>query len=283
MKVFYSPYRLTPLKIVNRLSSKDEKRGVFLKGTLNNEVMFADYFPHLPLGDREVDDFLQGFKFQEEEEEYDRKVLELLLKDQKFQRMKAKTFFNHQLWEGIGEIASPVVKYKIKTLNDLSFLYPLKNGIRVRLDANGLFDRESFRAFLDNIPVELRELIDYIEDPIQDTVWKEMGLPTARDFIEGNPSDFVIYKPNCEFKPPGKKVIYSSYLGADFGKWHSYAELCFEGDLSLTHGIVTEGFYQEERSIFQGSYKTCFLPDHQAVRSLYQDLAQREWKSLCSI
>lgn len=281
MKVFYSPYTLTPLKAVNRLSQGDKAHGVFVKAVLKNTTLFADYFPHMTLGDRTVDEFLTDFKFQTDE--YDKKVLDRLFKDETFQRLKTRTFFNHKLWAGIGELDSPVIKYKIMSLEDRNFIYALEKNVRVRLDANGLFDNETFKAFKKDIPEKYLDLIDYIEDPMQDPDWTGIEMKTARDFVAGSPADFYIYKPSCEFRPQQINVIYSSYLSSEFGKWQSYGELCLEGDLRLTHGIVTKGFYQEETNLFDGTYGTCFLPNHDAVRGLYQDLSDKNWKLLCSI
>lgn len=282
MKVFYKFYELTPLKAPNRLETMKAKTGVFLKGVLGQKTLFADYFPHLPLGDRSNDEFLEQFKFQDFE--YDQKVFDLLLRDEKFQNLKEKKFFNHELWSGLTEPQASVLKYKIKDQDDFTFLKCLQQGLKVRLDANGLFTRNDFFIFLEQVPSKYYPLIEYIEDPLTETDWNDLKLKTAKDFIEGNPSDFSIYKPNCEFLPKtDAPIIYSSYLGSDFGRWHAYCDLVETGDLSLTHGIITSGFYQEEKAIFTGTYRDGWNPNKKTIRSLYQDLTQSDWKLLCSM
>lgn len=280
MKVLYSPYTLRPRKKANRLSSMAPREGVLLKGVLKDKVLFADYFPHIALGDRSLDEFLPEFKFQNHE--YDRKVFDLLLRDENFQRLKAKTFFNHQLWSPSDEIRAKVIKYKIQHNEDLSFLPLLRKGIRVRLDANGLFQRDEFLKYLKEI--QDLSLIEYIEDPLSDQNWEGLPLPCAVDFIKGSPSSCVIYKPNCEFLPQNaEKIIYSSYLGGNLGKWHSYCELVQLGDLKETHGIVTDGFYEEEIPFLKGSFEQGFVADTTLGRKVYQECANREWKQLCSM
>lgn len=282
MKVFFSPYTLHPVKRLNRLSSMDPKKGVHLKAVLGDKIMFADYFPHLPLGDRTRDQFLDEFKFQKFE--YDQKVFDLLLRDTDLQKFTPKKFFNHQLWTGSEELTGQVVKYKMLHDKDRSFLLPLEKGLRLRLDGNALFQRAEYEQFVKLIPSEFHKKIDYIEDPLVEKNWENLELPSARDFIEGSHFDYYIYKPNCEFKPKfDNKLIFSAYLGSDLGNWHTYCELIEFGDLTLTHGIIGTGFYQEENSFFIGSYKDGFSADLDIVHGIYKDLHQREWKLLCSM
>ncbi len=282
MKVFYSTYNLKPKKKANRLSDLASKPGVYLRAELNNKVYFADYFPHLPLGDRSVDEFLAGFKFQHIE--YDKKVFHLLLQDHAYQKVTPKAFKNHQLWNSTDKIDSPFVKYKLLDLDDRSFMLLLDQGIKVRLDANGLFNKETYLKFMSEIPKEHLPLIEYIEDPLSSLDWSNLLTPNARDFISGDPFDFYIYKPNCEFYPETKaRIIFSSYLGNTLGLWHSYCELVTQGDLSLRHGIYTSGFYEEEASLFQGNYYDGFSPSQNEVKTLYKKLDQLNWKSLCSM
>jgi hypothetical protein len=282
MKVFYSPYILKPLKRANRLSSLDPKPGVLLKGVLGDKTTFADYFPHPPLGDRSCDQFLSEFKFQEDE--YDQKVFDLLLRDASFQNIKPKKFFNHQLWSGCEHIEAKIIKYKLLHSSDRNFISSLERGISLRLDANALFTRDEFYSFLKDIPEKYIPLIEYIEDPISEKDWSGLKIPTARDFIGGDHFSYYIYKPNCEFYPKtSAKVIFSSYLGGNLGRFHAYCDLVENGDLGLTHGIITEGFFQEEINFMKGNFNVGFIPDNESVRKIYQDASNLNWKLLCTI
>lgn len=282
MDIEYSLYQLTPLKRANRLSSMEPKTGVHLKTTINGRAHFADYFPHLPLGDRGHQQFLDEFKNLAQE--YDQKVLHLLKRDRDYQNQKSINFKNHQLWTGSEEITAPIVKYKMMGLTDSMFLTALNMGARLRLDGNALFVRETFQDFLKSIPEKFHSFIDYVEDPLKNPDWSNLALPSAQDFIQCNTFDFYIYKPNCEFRPQTlKPVIYSAYLGSDLGSWHTYCEMIEAADLNLTHGIIGRGFYQEEKPYMLGNYREGFYPDLKAVNDIYHSLHQKSWKSLCSM
>lgn len=282
MDIYYSRYTLTPLKKANRLSSLDEKEGVYLMAEINGKKVFADYFPHVPLGDSPVQAFLE--RFPDQSEEYDKKILHLLLADEKFQTKECISFKNHQLWSGAESLSSRVIKYKLLSPTDTTFHEPLKKGVRVRLDANGMFTLESLRQFLDSIPEELRKNIEYIEDPVRSVQWENLNVPTARDFLSSDKYDYYVYKPNCEFKPKtSSKIVYSAYLGSELGAWHTYCEMIEEADRGFTQGIVGQGYYKEERGLFKGSFESGIYPDENVVRNIYQELKLRKWKKLCSI
>lgn len=282
MKVFYNIYTLTPVKKANRLSSLETKKGVYLRAELNNKVYFSDYFPHESLGDRNIDVFLEEFKFQVHE--YDKKVFYHLLKDNSYQKITPKLFYNHKLWSKNEPLDAPVIKYKLNSTDDYGFIEALRGGIYVRLDANGLFTKSSFDEFLKGIPEEKMNLIHYMEDPLKDTDWKDLKLHSARDFIKGNPYQYEIYKPNRSFLPETQhKIIYSSYLGSELGMWHSYSELLESGDLKAIHGIVTQGFYEDQMELFTGNYKEGFIGNSLVVQKLYKKMDNLPWKNLCSM
>lgn len=281
MKVYYSPYRLTPLKVANRLSSLSAQDGVLLKAVLGNKTTFCDYFPHVSLGDKSVDELLQIFKFQNNT--YEQKCFDLLLRDHELYWTKPKLIKNHKLWN-VGEDLAPVIKYKVKGHDDYGFLEALKNNIPTRLDANGLFSRSELLKFLQSIPPELLTYIEYFEDPLFENDWSNLPLKTAKDFIEATPFDYVVYKPNAEFLPKTDvPIIFSTYLGHNLGRWHAYCELLREGDLNYVHGIQTEGFYQEEVNLFEGDYSQGLYAKTQVVQKMYKEIATLNWKSLCSM
>lgn len=259
----------------------ESKEGVFLSANINGIEVYADYFPHIPLGDESVDEFLSGF--QSQKTEYQRKILELLNNDVRYRDFPSKTFQNHQLWAGAEEIKSPVVKYKMLHKQDTTYHEALRRGVRVRLDANAMFSNANVSELLDNIPAEWQHLIDYVEDPLSETDWSSFPLTKARDFIDGSPFDLYVYKPNCEMKPDFKNLIYSAYLGTALGNWHSYCELMESGNTSVHQGIIGLGFYEEVTDFYLGDYESGFRPDLTMIKNLYADLGKREWKDLCSM
>lgn len=281
MNIKYSRYKLTPKKRLNRLSSMEPKEGVFLSASINGREVYADYFPHIPLGDESVNEFLSGL--QSQKTEYQKKILELLRNDLRYQEFPAKKFHNHQLWSGAEEIKSPVVKYKMLHMQDSIYHEALRQGVRVRLDANAMFTKANVDELLNNIPLEWQHLIDYVEDPLSETDWSTFPLKKARDFIEGSPFDLYVYKPNCEKKPEFQNLIYSAYLGSALGNWHTYCELMENGNTSIHQGIIALGFYEEVTDFYLGDYESGFRPDLKVIENLYTDLGNREWKDLCSM
>ncbi len=282
MEIFYSPYTLTPLKRLNRSSNMEKKHGVYLKAKNNGRSTFADYFPHVAFGDKGVDFFLSEFTLQKEE--YDRKVLYFLLNEHRYHNIPQKKFLNHQLWTGSEDLEAEVVKYKLLKTNDHTFLDPLKRGLRLRLDANGMFNREGLKHFLASIPPEYLSQIDYVEDPLVDKDWSDIGVKAARDLISGTPHQVQIHRPNCSFYQEGEsKVVFSSYLGGDLGRWHTYCELTELGNLDEIHGIISKGFFAEENFFLDGNFQEGFTPNPEKVKEIYQDLENREWKFLTTL
>lgn len=278
MNVYFRRYRLRPLKQLNRFSSLEEKEGVHLMAKTPGGNSFADYFPHPEFGDARPEEFLDKFRFQSKD--YDKKVLHFLLHDHKLRAQAPRPFKNHQLWDGNQEVISPVIKYKLKSTSDKSFAPLLKQGIRVRLDANGIFTQASLQDW----SKDLQARIEYLEDPTQDLNWEQINLPLARDFISGSPFQYYIYKPNCKFYPDTKSnVIFSSYMGSELGRWHTYCELLDKGDLRLVHGIHTPDLYEGQAKLFKGDFNQGFTPDMSVVKEMYKDLSSGPWSLLCSL
>jgi hypothetical protein len=168
---------------------------------------------------------------------------------------------------------------------DLLLKELLRKKVTVRLDCNGLFHRQDFLTFLEQFSADELKQIEYGEDPLSDLDWRDLPIKTARDFIAGNPFDFLIYKPNRDFFPdePSTKIIFSSYLGSDLGTWHCVAEMSRLKRIEGIHGLVTSGYYEEERQLFDGNYQQGFSANSDKVHHIYHSLTQLSWKSLCSI
>lgn len=275
MKISYSSYQLTPQRKLNAKVSLSKKSGVYLQGELKGKKFFADFFPHEELGDESIDEFMENFRFQKTE--YERKVFELLLKDQSFQNLKPQMFKNHAL--GRETTIHAPIKYKIQGPDDLGFIPFLEKRRTLRLDPNGIFSRGELDHFLKEIDPSLLKKVEYIEDPTHDGKWQGIPVKVARDFHQGDHEDIIIHKPNARFKVEnGKPHVFSSYMGGSLGTFHAYAELVSEGDLSLFHGMNTFGAYEEDIELFSGT--DLLTPHQENIRKVYRDLLNREWKSL---
>lgn len=275
MKISYSLYQLSPKKKLNAMDTSSKKEGVYIQAELKGKKLFADFLPHLELGDESIDEFMENFRFQKSE--YERKVFDLLLKDQSFQNLRPQMFKNHAL--GRETTIHAPIKYKVQGPDDYGFMPYLEKRRTLRLDPNGIFSRSEFDQFLKGIDPSLLKKIEYIEDPTHDGNWKDIPVKVAKDFHEGDHADIVIHKPNARFKTDnGKTHIYSSYMGGALGTFHAYAELVHEGDLSLFHGLNTFGVYQEDIELFTGT--DLLTPHQENIRKVYRDLLNREWKTL---
>lgn len=283
MKVYYKIYSLHPKRDFNRLAPQANRHGVHLKVDLRRDKSFADFFSHPALGDIHLEEFLEKFKYQEDE--ISQKTFRFLLNDAKLRfdsLTKLTPFKNHTLWHPHVSQDANVYKYKLQGTDDFFFVNLLENKKIVRLDANGLFKEDQYSPFLRNIDPKLYPQIEYIEDPFTGDWNINSPIKIASDFINNPHHSIKIYKPNREFQPKSlKPQIFSSYMGGQLGQWHSYCELVQAGDLSLYHGINIENFY--EIDLFHALSSELFIPDKMRVKRLYDELMVADWKLLCSI
>lgn len=276
--IWFSRYQLTPLRKLNAKSGAGMMEGVFLKVQgERGEFGYADYFPHVELGDLSVEQVLQG-----ERDEYFEKCLHFAKNEKRLRAQEHLSFSNHQLGIASSDNNTSIIKLKIFGAEDFSLARQCLESLkRLRLDANGSVSFEKWQAFLASLSQEQRELIDYIEDPGSGD-WKELGVPSAQDFQKNESFDFYIHKANARFFPedlPRSKVIFSSYMGSDLGRYHCYLELLEKGDLSQVHGIHTPDCFEEQNSLFEPSGKALF-PSVDAISSLYANLERRQWSCL---
>ena len=252
--------------------------GVFLKSESNEGTGFCEYFPHPELGDEGVDEFLTSFTQQRT---LSQKKATYLLRP-KWSRMDAtRIFFNHQLFNENDALESPVIKYKIKDRLDLSFLKLLNKGLRLRLDANGLFDLESWPLFFRSLPSDITQYLDYIEDPLNQLDWSHVALPVAKDFIQGSPFQVNIFKPYRDFYlPNGKRTLFSGNMGHGLSNYQAYLELIEYGDLTDHHGILTDHLYEGTPKLFEGNFTEGFKPNHLAIKDYLAKLKSLDWTPL---
>ncbi|HLW56855.1 MAG TPA: hypothetical protein VKY27_05685 [Bacteriovoracaceae bacterium] len=283
MKVYYKIYDLHPKRDFNRLDSQASRRGVHLKIDLRRDKSFADFFSHPSLGDIHLEEFLEKFKYQEDE--MSQKTFHFLLNDSRLRfdtLAKLTPFKNHTLWHSLASQNENVYKYKLQGVDDFSFVKLLEKNKTVRLDANGLFTKDEYSSFLKNIDPRLYPQIEYIEDPFTGDWNINSPIKLASDFINNPDHSIKIYKPNREFQSKSlRPQIFSSYMGGQLGQWHCYCELIQTGDLSLYHGVHIENFYESD--LFTALSSELFVPDKMTVKKLYDELMMADWKLLCSI
>lgn len=280
MKIYFHKFALTPLKPLNRLGSLESREGVFLKSISSIGIGYSEYFPHPEWGDLAVNDFLATFQLQNKIVQ--QKALHFL--DPRFIRKESTPFLNHSFYQGVTTENHEIIKYKIKRPTDLGFLPLFEACEKIRLDANGLFDQRTWKTFYEQIPNELRERIEYIEDPFFDNDWSEVKFSCARDFIAGSPFQYTIYKPYRDFFPSnGRPVIFSGNMGHGLANYQAYLELLEMGDLTRHHGLYTPNQYENLPELFKPISSGALHPDIVGVEAYLEMFKQMSWESLCTI
>jgi len=293
MKIFYCHYSKKSEDKLNRFEPSDIYQGVYFKSEIepvngHQQLSYADYFPHKVFGDQPIDEFLSEFKEQKTNQQ--KKLFYFLQRDYCYQEKSNKslpiiTFSNHQNWDQKSPIYAKIVKCKLHTITDYHILNceksKLQNLKSIRLDANGLFTKESFSHFFNELDPVIKNKIEYMEDPGMDLNWNHYPLPLARDFLDGFPFHVQIFKPNRsifdeEWKNNEIPIIFSSYQGSDLGHWHCYNELLDFGNINLTHGIA------DKSPIFdiENDY---YCPNNLQVKKMYDELTKVSWNYLCTI
>jgi hypothetical protein len=279
LNIYFHKFNLLPQREINSKSTLKSREGVFLKSVISDVSNFWEYFPHPELGDQSVDSFLTDFSSAKSDAQ---KKAHLRL-TKPLQMKTDSLFLNHELYHKDSDPKSPVIKYKLFGRNDFGFIPLLQKGHTVRLDANGIFNKESWIQFKSYIPEEAFNNIEYIEDPFFDKDWSHVGLETASDFVDGSPCSIKIYKPYRELFPiKAKKIIFSSPMGHLLGTYLTFLEMINFGNLDIHHGLMTPGIYKEVPNIFTGNFKHGFRLNQEVVDSFFENLSHKEWLFLCT-
>ncbi len=277
MELSYSRFILRPKQDLNHFSRLAHREGVFFK----YDSYYAEYTPWLEFGDLSVDHYLNHIRLT-------KKIPDLILKkfdlDKDKKNIRHDRFFNH----GLNNLSQKTCKLKI---ND--FISKLKDSDleeysgSLRLDCNNFYTLEEFLQFYNSLSKKLISKIEYFEDPCpyNDLNWgqlRDLSIPLAidRNSFDDEHFDFEIYKPSIDFKPlTTKPVIYSSYMGSDLDRYHTYLELMSHGDLSLFHGVDTPNLFLDQSDLFQYQGSDCFL-NTQSVDVLYGKLKGMMWTKI---
>ena len=272
MDLEYCHYELTPLVKRNRFNDSSRK-GLFIRVDTD---YFLDYFPWKEFGDKSVPEFLDELKRK-------RSLPDFLLRDLDVEKnqhkIQKKGFLNHSF----NNLNSNVCKVKfLGDFDELRIKVEQFQGLKIRIDFNNYGKVEEILHFWRSLSDKSK--IEYFEDPgYREEDWQEFineGIPIAKDRMDdkNNLAGFNILKPNRD-KPKSKNCIFSNYMGSDLGMYHCYLHLMQKGDLDLTHGIVTNGIYKEQREIFSFLAGRWIL-NQSEIDKLYDDLRRREWKKI---
>jgi O-succinylbenzoate synthase len=140
------------------------------------------------------------------------------------------------------------------------------SGLHFRLDFNEKLSREAFLKYWDNIPIKVKERIDFVEDPYpyDSDAWAKDQSTLKVSFAADRKSilalkcpesaHFCVYKPAVESPPKSFnqtcKLVITSYLDHPFGQMCAAYEAArlkslFPQQVSLC-GLLTHRCYQED-------------------------------------
>ena len=275
MLIDYYFYTLNPITDLNRFKPL-LREGVFFR--IDGQY-FCEYFPWHEFGDLSCDDIILQIKNNKSLPSFLKKMISL---EKNKDSIRHRSFYNHSLDHFD---VCETVKIKINNFNfKKAELFDTK---KLRIDINNLFNMNEVIDFWRDLPQNIRSKIEYLEDPClyHPADWQRLqdeGIPIATD-RNNKDNDFYhfeIYKPNIDDCPIGKKdVIYSSYMGHDLGRYHSYLELMQNGNLDLYHGIDTPNLFTDQLSLFNGLNGSLTI-NKSAIKEIYTFLRNLSWINL---
>ncbi len=243
---------------------------------------YCDYCPWEIFGDMGVDSLLAHIKSDGELPPVLQKQINL---DRNRRKKEELPFLNH----GFNSSASPVIKFKIQSFLESLESLDLDKVQRIRIDFNNTYSFQQVVKFWEDLSELIKSKIEFLEDPCPYTEqeWGElssMGIPLALDRNQLGSNvlsiEYGIYKPNIDVSPGSfNKVVFSSYMGHDLGRYHCYLELLEKGDLELYHGINTPNLFHEQLELFHCVNGHC-RPNLSAIELMYKNLEELTWKKL---
>lgn len=186
----------------------------------------------------------------------------------------------------------------------------MREGFQVRLDANESVPFRDWVVWWMDLPSQIRDAIDWIEDPCPwgRFRWKllqSMGVPLAADRQVQKrlfSVDVAVYKAATDgsridenaldayliewaFRGGGRKLSVTSYMDHPVGQmWAAYAAGCFEnvaGDRMDECGLLTHLCFEEDSFTEQIRYEDTRLITPQGTGLGFDDLLEKlPWKRL---
>lgn len=279
MEIDYYIDNLTPRKRLNRFHDNEIRKILYLR--IDREF-FLEYHPWEEFGDQNILSFLEETRRNEKLPKF---LIKLLVLEQKRKMIPFYSFNNHDFGSNVSDFNGKYIKIKFDDNYPL-IEKVLSQGNYVRIDFNNKFEFSEFEKWYNCLDLYQREFIDYLEDSgSNDFVLaqlKNLGLQLASDRNVYIPEyhQVKIIKPSIEdIKQSNTVNIYSSYMGGDLGRFHTYLALLQNGDLDLIHGIDTPGIYQEQLPLFKSNGLRREI-DISMVEKMYIELEGKNWQRL---
>lgn len=289
MKIFYSPYKLKPLQSLNSLATASEREGALLKVEWPDGCMgYSDLHPWPELGDASLENQLsdlrrgrmsnqveQSIWFSRRDAQARKNKVHLFDSGEKIKnnfllsdfRQIKPGFLDELKKEGFATLKMKVGRNLREEAEMLTHIAAV--GLKIRLDFNAVGSWSIFEKFMNALPLTVRPLIEYVEDPFpyDPKTWAEarklakIALDNQYhkvqwDQLSAAPFDVLVLKPAkmdvdkaialCEKWK--LKATVTSYMDHPVGVTHALAvamELKKKyGEMILEAGCLTHRLYQ---------------------------------------
>lgn len=290
IKISYSPYSLKPFQALNAVAVNTAVRdGALLKIEWpNGHTGYADLHPWPELGDFSLEDQLSDLRRGKMSTQIEQSIW--LAKRDAEARAEKKSLFsggekikNNYLLsdfqllkpgflDGLRNEGFTTLKIKVgRNLKEEAevLTHVAAAGLKIRLDFNAVGSWQIFEKFITNLPLTVRPLIEYVEDPFPFNVqaWSEarklvkIAIDNQYDKVPWDqltsvPFDVVVMKPakmdvdkallHCQNY--GLKATVTSYMDHPVGVAHALSvamELKKDyGEMILDAGCMTHRLFQ---------------------------------------
>lgn len=272
---------------------KDGRDAALLKIQWNDEAIgFSDLSPLKSFGEEDLVTHLESI-FSKKITSLAQRSLELNRVDAEYRTKKVNAFsglqipLSHKLVLAFSQVNLKLIEdildqgfthIKLKSgpsfINEASRFEDLvvKSKLRWRLDFNGCLETRTFNDWWQGLALEVKNKIDFIEDPVVENNQNLLAGPWAEDWIENKKADILILKParsvaNQRLSKHFKRVIFTHSMDHILGRvaacWsaaHFYSQY---PDFTDVCGFGLEGAIKEDdfSRIWTGSGPRFFAPD----------------------
>ncbi len=284
MKIWYSPYELTPVHIAEGV--KYSNKGILLKF---EDETYSLYHPIEALGDVPLSEFMKNLS-KRNSLLSKVKAASVSLKD--FETLlgkKVKCYYSvpslKNFLKNKGSILNDgfdTVKFKVSSVIELEEMIEALTGLPFKyiFDFNGRGLKENFLACSDEVKTFFKENVLYIEDPA-----KEMeSLPyvkIAADFEDyGGVESFNIIKPTAfdheQSENPEADTVVTSYLDHPLGQIMA-ARKALDIGVQTDSGLLSHTYYEKNKYSGKLVTKGPFLELRSAL-GVFELLKEEPWE-----
>ncbi len=250
MTIWFHRYTLVPRAAPNARASAAPREGALLR--IGDG--FADLHPWPELGDLPLDEQL-ALLARGETSAIIARSMRFAAEDAAARRRGVSLFEGAVIppshWTRISGEPVPdgfdTVKLKLRAGDRID---PELSRYRLRLDFNGTLDRDPFLQFLGALPAEIREAIEFVEDPLpyDAAIWRELRrcVRLAADRAGGDEeADVLVIKPALQDVPAtGKELVITSNMDHPVGQCFAALIASRHADRARRCGLITHPVFE---------------------------------------